>query len=81
MGLHIATLLCAPLCKTFQPLVAAGHVFVADAAVDIRMDVGQRNVLRLRMQCGKSRHTLIASKPKQRGKDYQVTRFQGFWRE
>lgn len=39
-GLHIATLLCALFVKHFQPLVAAGHVFVAMPPL-FRIDVGK----------------------------------------
>ncbi len=39
-GLHIATLLCALFVKHFQPLVAAGHVFVAMPPL-YRVDVGK----------------------------------------
>ena len=39
-GLHIATLLCALFLKHFQPLVEAGHVFVAMPPL-YRVDVGK----------------------------------------
>lgn len=40
-GNHIATLICALFYKHFQPLVAAGHVFVAMPPL-YRIDVGKR---------------------------------------
>lgn len=39
-GLHIATLLCALFLKHFQPLVAAGHVYVAMPPL-YRVDIGK----------------------------------------
>jgi topoisomerase-4 subunit B len=73
-GLHIATLLCALFVKHFQPLVAAGHVFVAMPPL-YRIDVGKELFYALDDAEKQGILDRIEAEGK-RGK-IQVTRFKG----
>ncbi|WP_373186945.1 DNA topoisomerase IV subunit B [Halopseudomonas sp.] len=73
-GLHIATLLCALFVKHFQPLVAAGHVFVAMPPL-YRIDIGKELFYALDDAEKQGILDRIEAEGK-RGK-IQVTRFKG----
>ncbi len=73
-GLHIATLLCALFVKHFQPLVEAGHVFVAMPPL-YRVDVGKELFYALDDAEKQGILDRIEAEGK-RGK-IQVTRFKG----
>ncbi|HDZ57045.1 MAG TPA: DNA topoisomerase IV subunit B [Pseudomonas xinjiangensis] len=73
-GLHIATLLCALFVKHFQPLVEAGHVFVAMPPL-YRIDVGKELFYALDDAEKQGILDRIEAEGK-RGK-IQVTRFKG----
>jgi topoisomerase IV subunit B len=73
-GLHIATLLCALFVKHFQPLVEAGHVFVAMPPL-YRIDVGKELFYALDDAEKQGVLDRIEAEGK-RGK-IQVTRFKG----
>jgi topoisomerase-4 subunit B len=62
-ALHIATLLCALFVRTFRPLVAAGHVFVAMPPL-YRIDVGKEVFYAL--DDAERRASSIASPPRRR---------------
>ena len=73
-GLHIATLLCALFVRHFQPLVAAGHVFVAMPPL-YRIDIGKETFYALDDAERQGILDRIEAEGK-RGK-IQVTRFKG----
>ncbi|SDT96548.1 DNA topoisomerase IV subunit B [Halopseudomonas salegens] len=73
-GLHIATLLCALFVRHFQPLVAAGHVFVAMPPL-YRVDIGKETYYALDDSERQGILDRIEAEGK-RGK-VQVTRFKG----
>lgn len=73
-GLHIATLLCALFVRHFQPLVAAGHVFVAMPPL-YRVDIGKETYYALDEAERQGILDRIEAEGK-RGK-IQVTRFKG----
>jgi len=73
-GLHIATLLCALFLRHFQPLVAAGHIYIAMPPL-YRIDIGKETFYALD---DAERQGIIdrIHAEKRRGK-IQVTRFKG----
>jgi len=73
-GLHIATLLCALFLRHFQPLVAAGHIYIAMPPL-YRVDIGKETFYALD---DAERQGIIdrINAEKKRGK-IQVTRFKG----
>lgn len=73
-GLHIATLLCALFLRHFQPLVAAGHIYIAMPPL-YRIDIGKETFYALD---DAERQGIIdrINAEKKRGK-IQVTRFKG----
>ena len=73
-GLHIATLLCALFVRHFQPLVEAGHVFVAMPPL-YRVDVG-KEVFYALDEAEKDGILDRIEAEKKRGK-IQITRFKG----
>jgi topoisomerase-4 subunit B len=73
-GLHIATLLCALFLKHFQPLVAAGRVFVAMPPL-YRIDVGKQIHYALDEE---ERRSLVEKLQKENPRSkISVTRFKG----
>lgn len=73
-GLHIATLLCALFLRHFEPLVRAGHVFVAMPPL-YRIDVGKQKFYAV--DDSEKEQTLIKiERDKIKGK-ISVTRFKG----
>ncbi len=73
-GLHIATLLCALFVKHFQPLVAAGHVFVAMPPL-YRIDIGKE--LFYALDDGEKQGILDRIEAEGKRGKIQVTRFKG----
>jgi topoisomerase-4 subunit B len=73
-GLHIATLLCALFLRHFQPLVAAGHVYIAMPPL-YRIDIGKETFYALDDAERQGIVDRIHAEGK-RGK-IQVTRFKG----
>lgn len=73
-GLHISTLLCALFLKHFEPLVRAGHIFIAMPPL-YRIDVGKKKYYALD---GAERDQIIdrIERDKLKGK-VSVTRFKG----
>ena len=73
-GLHIATLLCALFLKHFEPLVRAGHIFIAMPPL-YRIDVGKKKYYALD---GAERDQILdkIERDKLKGK-ISVTRFKG----
>lgn len=73
-GLHIATLLCALFLKHFEPLVRAGHIFIAMPPL-YRIDVGKNKYYALD---GAERDQILdrIERDKLKGK-ISVTRFKG----
>jgi len=73
-GLHISTLLCALFLKHFEPLVRAGHIFIAMPTL-YRIDVGKKKYYALD---GAERDQILdkIERDKLKGK-ISVTRFKG----
>ena len=73
-GLHIATLLCALFLRHFEPLVRAGHIFIAMPPL-YRIDIGKKKYYALD---GAERDQILdkAEREKMKGK-ISVTRFKG----
>ncbi len=74
-GAHIATLICALFLRHFRPLVAAGHVYVAQPPL-YRIDVGKEVFYALDEAERRSLLRRIEGEPRRRGKA-TVTRFKG----
>ncbi len=73
-GLHIATLLCALFLRHFEPVVRAGHIFVAMPPL-YRIDVGKQKFYAVD-QSEKDQFLQRIEKEKMKGK-VSVTRFKG----
>lgn len=73
-GLHIATLLCALFLRHFEPVVRAGHIFVAMPPL-FRVDVGKQKFYAVD-QSERDQILLKIEKDKMKGK-VSVTRFKG----
>ena len=73
-GLHISTLLCALFLRHFEPLVRAGHIFIAMPPL-YRIDIGKKKYYALD---GAERDQILdkAEREKMKGK-VSVTRFKG----
>jgi topoisomerase-4 subunit B len=73
-GLHISTLLCALFLRHFEPLVRAGHIFIAMPPL-YRIDIGKKKYYALD---GAERDQILdkAERDKIKGK-ISVTRFKG----
>ncbi len=73
-GLHIATLLCALFLRHFEPLVRAGHVFVAMPPL-YRIDVGKEK--HYAVDDSEKQHILDTLEKNNNKKKVSVTRFKG----
>ncbi len=73
-GLHIATLLCALFLRHFEPLVRAGHVFVAMPPL-FRIDVGKEKFYVV--DESERQHLLDGLEKKNNKAKVSVTRFKG----
>ncbi|MCW8869139.1 MAG: DNA topoisomerase IV subunit B [Proteobacteria bacterium] len=73
-GLHIATLLCALFLRHFEPVVRAGHVFVAMPPL-FRIDVGKEK--HYAVDASEKQHILDTLEKNNNKKKVSVTRFKG----
>lgn len=73
-GLHIATLLCALFLRHFEPVVRAGHVFVAMPPL-FRIDVGKEK--HYAVDDSEKQHILDTLEKNNNTKKISVTRFKG----
>jgi len=73
-GLHIATLLCALFLRHFEPVVRAGHVFVAMPPL-FRIDVGKEK--HYAVDDSEKQHILDNLEKNNNKKKISVTRFKG----
>lgn len=73
-GLHIATLLCALFLRHFEPVVRAGHVFVAMPPL-YRIDVGKEK--HYAVDDSEKQHILETLEKNNNKKKVSVTRFKG----
>ncbi len=73
-GLHIATLLCALFLRHFEPVVRAGHVFVAMPPL-FRIDVGKEK--HYAVDDSERQHILDTLEKNNNKKKVSVTRFKG----
>lgn len=73
-GLHIATLLCALFLRHFEPVVRAGHVFVAMPPL-FRIDVGKEK--HYAVDASEKQHLLDTLEKKNNKAKVSVTRFKG----
>jgi len=73
-GLHIATLLCALFLRHFEPVVRAGHVFVAMPPL-FRIDVGKEK--HYAVDVSEKQHLLDTLEKKNNKAKVSVTRFKG----
>lgn len=73
-GLHIATLLCALFLRHFEPVVRAGHVFVAMPPL-FRIDVGKEK--HYAVDASEKQHLLDSLEKNNNKAKVSVTRFKG----